>query len=105
MPDHVHMMLKPVISKAEAEFPIGKILQGIKGFTAREINKIRATKGHLWQDESYDRIIRDNEEYLEKWNYIRENPVKAELCQSPEEYPFLWEPGEPLEEQAENSTA
>ena len=30
-------------------------------------------------------------------NYIRNNPVKTGLCQAPEEYPFLWEPGEPLE--------
>ena len=101
MPDHVHLLLKPVIIEPEVDFSLSKILQGIKGFSAREINKYRGTKGALWQDESFDRIVRDNDAYLEKWDYIRNNPVKAELCNAPEDYPFLWEPGESLEDQSE----
>ncbi len=91
MPDHVHLILKPVSSHSEDQFSLSKILQGIKGFTAREINKLRGTRGALWQDESFDRIIRGHDEYLEKWNYLRNNPVKVGLCETPEEYPFLWE--------------
>jgi REP element-mobilizing transposase RayT len=98
MPNHVHIMLKPVAAESNTDFSLGKILQGIKGFSAREINKTRGTKGSLWQDESFDRIVRDYEEYLEKWNYIRNNPTKNGLCEVPEDYPFLWEPGEPTEE-------
>jgi REP element-mobilizing transposase RayT len=105
MPDHVHLILKPEISEFDAVFPLSKILQGIKGFSARVINRSRGVKGALWQDESYDRIVRDYEEYLEKWNYIRLNPVKAGLCQAPEEYPFLWEPGEAFRDQLEECTA
>jgi REP element-mobilizing transposase RayT len=105
MPDHIHLILKPLVSESNAEFSLSKILQGIKGFSAREINKARGTKGALWQDENFDRVARDYDEYLEKWNYIRLNPVRTGLCQSPEDYHYLWEPGEALEEQAENSTA
>jgi putative transposase len=94
MPDHVHLILKPIVFKSNMEYPLSKILQSIKGFSAREINKSRGTKGHIWQEESFDRIVRDYEEFLEKWNYIRNNPVKTGLCQVPEEYPFLWEPRE-----------
>jgi REP element-mobilizing transposase RayT len=94
MPDHVHLMLQPIAGETAAKFLLSKILQGIKGFSAREINKHRRAKGAVWQDESYDRIVRDYEEFLEKWHYLRSNPVKSELCQTPEEYPFLWEPGE-----------
>lgn len=97
MPNHVHLMLRPVAAESGDKFSLSKILQGIKGFSAREINKFRAAKGNLWQEESFDRIVRDSNEYLEKWNYIRNNPVKCGLCQSPEEYPFLWEPGEASE--------
>lgn len=93
MPDHVHLIMKPLVNASNAEYSLSKILQGIKGFTARQINKVRGAKGAIWQDESFDRIIRDYDEYLEKWNYIRGNPIKAGLCQAPEEYPFLWEPG------------
>jgi REP element-mobilizing transposase RayT len=98
MPDHVHIISKHVLSESTDDFSLSKILQGIKGYSAREINKARGSKGSLWQEESFDRILRDHDEYLEKWNYIRNNPVKTGLCQSPEEYPFLWEPGEPIEE-------
>jgi putative transposase len=98
MPDHVHLMLKPVAIEYGANSSLSKILQGIKGFSAWEINKSRGTKGAIWQDESFDRIVRDHDEYLEKWQYIRNNPVKAGLCQGPEEYPFLWEPGEASED-------
>jgi putative transposase len=98
MPDHAHLILKPVVFKSVLEYPLNTILQGIKGYSAREINKARGARGSLWQEESFDRIMRDHDEYLEKWNYIRNNPVKNGIFQSPEEYPFLWEPGEPIEE-------
>ena len=101
MPDHVHLLLKPVVIEPEVDFSLSKILQGIKGFSARKINKFRGVKGNLWQNESFDRIVRDYDEFLEKWNFIRNNPVKAELCNAPEDYPFLWEPGESLEDQSE----
>ena len=104
MPDHIHLILKLFVVESDTEYSLSKILQSIKGFSAREINKVRGTKGALWQDESFDRIVRDYDECLEKWNYIRLNAVKTGLCQAPEDYPYLWEPGEALEEQAENST-
>ncbi len=97
MPDHVHIILKPVESEFNNEFSLSKILQGIKGFSAREINKSRGTEGSLWQDERFDRIIRDYDEFLEKWNYIHNNPIKTGLCQATEDYAFLWEPEEPVE--------
>ncbi|MFA4901740.1 MAG: transposase [Desulfobaccales bacterium] len=97
MLDHVHLIMKPVVNGPNAEFSLSKILQSIKGFTARQINKVRGAKGAIWQAESYDRIVRDYDEYLEKWQYIRNNPVKTGLSERPDEYPFLWEPGEALE--------
>jgi REP element-mobilizing transposase RayT len=97
MPNHVHILLKPVVSESGADFSLSKIMQGIKGFSAREINKSRGAKGPLWIQESYDRIVRDHDEYIEKWAYIRDNPTRAELSQEPEEYAFFWEPGEPDE--------
>ncbi|MBM4294063.1 MAG: hypothetical protein FJ126_04060, partial [Deltaproteobacteria bacterium] len=74
MPDHVHSLIKPLASESDSDFSLSKILQGIKGFSAWQLNKSRSTKGAVWQEESYDRIVRDYDEYLEKWNYIRSNP-------------------------------
>ncbi|MDH7515186.1 MAG: DUF1156 domain-containing protein, partial [Bacteroidota bacterium] len=97
MPDHAHVILRPNQTRSGTDIRLGKLLQSIKGFSAREINKMRRKRGALWQEESFDRIIRDEEELLEKWKYIRQNPIKQGLCEKPEEYPFLWESFESLE--------
>ena len=44
------------------------------------------------QEESFDRIIRSEKEYLEKLNYIWMNPVKANLVDDPNKYPFFVNP-------------
>jgi len=95
MPDHVHLLLQLTSDANEKNITLGKALQGIKGYTGYEINKSRNTRGKFWQEESFDRIVRDEEELREKWNYIRNNPVKKNLADTPENYAFLWEPGPP----------
>jgi REP element-mobilizing transposase RayT len=72
-------------------FDLGEILHSVKRHSARTINQLRGAQGSLWQDERYDRIMRDENEFLEKWNYIRNNPVKLGLADQPEKYPWLYE--------------
>jgi hypothetical protein len=43
----------------------------------------------VWQDESYDRIIRDDQELEEKLLYMYNNPVKAGLVADPADYEFF----------------
>lgn len=95
LPDHVHVLAQP-LSRPEGGvfFNLAEILHSVKRHSARVINQLRGTQGSLWQDERYDRIVRDEAEFLEKWNYIRNNPVKSGLADSPEEYPWLYERGE-----------
>ncbi|MEK6571384.1 MAG: hypothetical protein AABZ61_08450 [Bacteroidota bacterium] len=66
----------------------------IKGYTAHKINELLGRKGALWLDESYDRSVRDREEYEEKAKYIFENPVKAGLVKRGEDWKW-WRPGIP----------
>lgn len=93
MPDHVHVLARPFFREEGSAIDLGEILQSVKGFSAWKINRQRGAQGPLWQDERYDRIVRDEAEFLEKWNYIRNNPVKAGLVESPEDYPWLFERG------------
>ena len=81
MPDHVHILLTP-----KKEFTISKIIKGIKGKTAREINLGRNVEGSLWQDEYFDRIMRDEKELFEKINYMWHNPVKKGLTGDTSKY-------------------
>ena len=85
MPDHGHVLLHPLDG-----FDLPRITKGIKGVSARLVNFARQTPGPLWQDESFDRIIRDGIELAEKLTYMANNPVKAELVDDPFDYPALY---------------
>ncbi len=93
LPDHVHILAQPLSSGAGGVFDLSEIIHSIKSFSAQKISQYRGVKESVWQDERYDRIVRDEAEFLEKWNYIRNNVVKAELAAIPEEYPWLYEKG------------
>ena len=91
LPDHVHMLAQPLPKPEGGVFNLAEIIHSVKRHSARVINQLRGTRGPLWQDERYDRIVRDEAEFLEKWNYIRNNPAKSGLADSPENYLWLYE--------------
>ena len=91
MPDHVHVLAQPLPKNEKGAFDLGEILHSVKGYSAHRINQERGRQGSLWQDERFDRIVRDDKEFEEKWRYITNNPVKNGLSQRPEEYPWLYE--------------
>ena len=50
---------------------------------------LKSRHGHsFWRDESYDRLIRDGEEFRRIQHYIEYNAVKAGLTLFPEDYPW-----------------
>ena len=94
LPDHVHVLAQPLPKQEGGVFNLTEILHSVKSFSSQKINQQRREQGSLWQVESFDRIVRDEAEFLEKWQYIRNNPLKIDLAQSSEEYPWLYEKGE-----------
>ena len=74
MPTHVHLLLEPL-----GGHDLSRILKGIKGTSAREINKLLGTTGTFWLAESYDHIVRSEKQYRRLIRYIADNPVKAGL--------------------------
>ena len=97
MPDHVHQILMP-----NAGYSLSRIMKGIKGVTSRQINLLRKTSGQIWQHESFDRIIRNDSEYLEKLNYMLNNSVKRGLVDDPWEY-YGWHINRDIHSQIDNS--
>jgi putative transposase len=91
MPDHVHLLLTPKEKNEGGYYSLTEILHSLKSFTSNRINRFLNRKGTLWQDDYFNRIVRDEGEFLEKWNYIRNNPVKKELCQHPDEWDAFYE--------------
>ncbi|RCJ18664.1 transposase [Nostoc sp. ATCC 43529] len=91
MTNHVHLLIQPLL-KSENEFwSLSSIMKSIKGYSAKQIPKVMKHIGTVWQDERYDRIVRNDEEFQQYWEYIRQNPVKAGLSSRPENYPFFWQ--------------
>ena len=93
LPDHVHLLAQTLPSPAGGAYDLAEILHSVKSFSAQKISHHRGVQGAIWQDERYDRIVRDEAEFLEKWNYIRNNPLKEGLAPTPKDYPGLYEKG------------
>lgn len=85
MPDHVHLLLRPMDG-----MDLSRITKGIKGVSARLVNERRGHKGQLWQDESWDRIVRDHDEYVRELDYMHQNPVRRGLTEDPATWPGWW---------------
>jgi REP element-mobilizing transposase RayT len=76
MPNHVHLIMRPLQPTTD---PLEKILQSRKLRSSREINTALGESGTLWQEESFDRIIRDEEHLYRCLQYIGDNPRRAGL--------------------------
>lgn len=74
MPNHIHLAVV-----ALGDYQIEELLKSWKGFSSREINKALGRKGQLWQEDSWNRIIRDEQHWMRVMRYILKNPEKAKL--------------------------
>jgi putative transposase len=72
MPNHINVVIRPM-----ADFELEDCLQRIKQFVSTHVNKDLNRQGQFWEEESYDRIIRDEEHLWNVVQYIGRNPKKA----------------------------
>ena len=90
MPDHVHLLLQPLRDEHGWAFPLVDILQCMKGATAHRINRLLRRTGPVWEEESFDHVLRSDEGLKGKAEYIRQNPVRRGLVRRPQDYSWLW---------------
>jgi len=95
MPDHVHLLLTALPDESGWPFSLAEIMQSLKGATAHRINRLLRRSGPVWEEESFDHVLRSDESMQQKREYIRQNPVRAGLVQRPEDYRWLWLSPEP----------
>ena len=86
MPDHVHFFCRDVGGRRTLSDFIG----GFKQMSTRNA-WAAGWEGKLWQAEFFDHLLRSEESYEQKWEYVRQNPVRARLCVSADGWPHQGE--------------
>ena len=90
MPDHVHIIYSALRREDGWEYSLPEIMKTIKGRSARQINLALKRRGPVWQEEFFDHVLRSNDSLVERVEYVCQNPARAGLVQSEEEYPWVW---------------
>jgi RecG-like helicase/REP element-mobilizing transposase RayT len=95
MPDHAHVLLQPWPREYDANdnavfWSVAELMQSIKSFTAHQINKLQNTTGLVWENESFDRLIRSDRDLQEKFHYILRNPWDSGVAKHNEDYQWVW---------------
>jgi len=83
MPDHVHFFC----ADAESRTPLSKMVGSWKQWSAKELCTLLSVKAPFWQREFFDHLIRSGESYSDKWEYVRQNPVRAGLVAAADDWP------------------
>jgi REP element-mobilizing transposase RayT len=83
MPNHVHLLLTP-----RNDYSLEQIVHSCKSYTANRANELLGRKGRFWFPEPFDRFIRNYRHFENTFAYIENNPVKAGLCEKPEDWRF-----------------
>jgi putative transposase len=85
MPDHIHLFVRGGL-----DFVLGHWIGMLKQVLAKAGHRSGQTAQN-WQESCFDHVLRHDESYAEKWNYVRENPVRAGLVNSWEDWPYQGE--------------
>ena len=87
MPDHVHFFTRP---EPDAK-PLGAFVRDWKKWTSKGIGVAKKLTAPIWQPEFFDHVLRSADSYAEKWDYVRQNPVRAGLVATADDWPFAGE--------------
>ncbi len=74
MPNHVH-----AVFQTRGDHKLSDVLHSWKSYTSKACNKILGRDGVFWMRESFDRLVRDKNEFKKFVKYTLENPAKARL--------------------------
>ena len=84
MPDHVHFFC----ADAESRTTLSRMVGSWKQWAAKEICPLLGIEAPFWQKEFFDHLIRSDESYSDKWEYVRQNPAAAGLVANADDWAF-----------------
>jgi putative transposase len=85
MPDHIHFFIC-----GPDDFELGRWIGMLKQSLVKPIAR-GESKSPIWQRGFFDHVLRSDESYSQKWNYVRENPVRAGLVTNADDWPYSGE--------------
>ena len=86
MPDHIHLFCSP---DRNDSIPLSRWVQYWK--SQASLRWPQKEEQPVWQKSFWDTQIRHGESYQSKWEYVRQNPVRAGLCGSANDWPYQGE--------------
>lgn len=86
MPDHIHLF----VVCSPTGLTLSEWIGALKTALGKRLLRLGMQKPH-WQEGFFDHVLRNAESYAQKWDYVRMNPVRAGLCQKPEDWPYQGE--------------
>ena len=87
MPDHLHLF----VSLDEQRINLSAWMKALKGTLSKAFRESSLVHPY-WQKGFFDHLLRSSESYSEKWDYVRENPVRAGLVTISNQWPYQGEP-------------
>jgi putative transposase len=90
MPDHLHALVAPL----DRDASVAAFSKWFKRWFDEEYCRpsvpdgVPANETWKWQEGCFDRLLRSDESLSDKWEYLRQNPVRAGLVAKPEDWPF-----------------
>lgn len=84
MPDHVHFFCAADPDAVTLE----KFLQRWKEWTSKLTTRRLGFQPPVWQEEFFDHVLRSDESHSQKWEYVRQNPVRAGLIRNADDWPW-----------------
>jgi len=83
MPNHIHLVGEPIDPEK-----LSKLMQCLQRSYTAYYNKKYNKVGHLWQDRFKAKVIVKDQYLIDCVAYVEQNPVRANLVNSPQEYAF-----------------
>ncbi len=86
MPDHIHLFVR-----ITSDMTLKRWERGLKRAMSMVLSASIPHQDTVWQPGFFDHLLRNNESYAEKWEYVRNNPVRAELVTDADDWPYQGE--------------
>ena len=83
MPDHIHLFA----AFGPNSINLSQWIKSLKNSISKCLRQ-RGTPSPHWQKDFFDHVLRSDESYKDKWEYVRLNPVRADLVDKADDWEF-----------------